>query len=79
MFTISQSNPVEVLLAIAFVVIAVLALLGTFAFAVAYVFSNVKERWREYPTKKKLKVISNFVVTVAVISTLIVLSTTKLR
>lgn len=67
------------MLAIAFVIIAVLALIGTFAFALAYVFSNVKERWREYPTRKKIKVISNFVVTTAVISALIVLSTTKLR
>lgn len=79
MFSISQSNPAEVVLAIAFVIIAVAALVGTFALAVTYVFSNVKERWREYPSKKKAKVIANIVVTISVISTLIVLSAQKLH
>ena len=79
MFSISQSNPLEVMLAIAFVVIAASALLGTFALAIAYVFSNVKERWREYAIKKKISVVTNILVTLIVISTLLVLSAAKLR
>ena len=79
MFTISQSNPVEVILAIAFVVIAVAALLGTGYFFIAYIYSNIRERWKEYSNKKRFAVIRNIVVSIAVVTILIVLSATKLR
>ena len=79
MITISLSNPIEVLVAIVFVIIAVAALLGTFGLAVAYVYSNVKERWPEYSAEKRRKVVTNIVVTLAVITILILLASTKLR
>ena len=79
MFTISQSNPIEVILAIAFVVIAVAALLATGYFFIAYIYSNIRERWKEYSNRKRFQVIRNIVVSVAVVVILIVMSATRLR
>ncbi len=79
MITISLGNPIEVIVAIIFVIIAVAALVGTFSVAIAYVFSNVKERWPEYTTEKKRKVVANIVVTLSIIALLIVLASTKLH
>ena len=79
MFSISLANPLEVLLGVVFVIIAVLVFFGTFGVGVAYVFSNIKERWHEYTRKKKLQVVSNTTIFVVVLSVLIALSATKLR
>ncbi|MBP6043226.1 MAG: hypothetical protein KA500_01735 [Rhodoluna sp.] len=78
MFNISTASPLEVLLAVCFVFIAVGLLLATFAVGLAFVFSNIKERWHEYSRQKKLKVVSNVVVTAAVTAILITLSTIRL-
>jgi hypothetical protein len=79
MFSISLANPFEVLLGVVFVIIAVLVFFGTFGVGVAYVFSNIKERWHEYTSKKKLKVVSNTTIFIVVLAVLIALSATKLR
>ena len=79
MFSISQSNPFEVLLAIAFVLVAVAVFAGTVYVFFAYIFSNIKERWREYSSKKKFSVIRNIVIWFAVVGVLIALSATKLH
>ena len=67
------------ILAACFIVLAVLMLFGTFYFGGAYVFSNIKERWHEYTSKKKLKVVSNTTIFIVVLAVLIALSATKLR
>ena len=64
----------DVLLAICFVVIAVLVFLATFFIGGGYVFSTIKERWHEYSTKKRIKVVVNFLVTFGIIATLLWLS-----
>ena len=78
MFNISTANPIEVLLAICFVFIAVAILIASFGVGLAYVFSNIKERWHEYSRQKKLKVVANIVITAAISATLIILSTIRL-
>ena len=78
MFNISTASAVEVLLAVCFVFIAVGLLLATFAVGLAFVFSNIKERWHEYSRQKKLKVASNVVVTAAIFALVIALSTIRL-
>jgi hypothetical protein len=67
---ISLENPFEVLLAICFVVVAFAVLIGTFVVAVAYVYSNVFERWPEYTTKRRFQVSRNIAITIAVIAVL---------
>jgi len=67
---ISLENPFEVLLAICFVVVAFAVLIGTFVVAVAYVYSNVFDRWPEYTTKRRLQVSRNIAITIAVIAVL---------
>jgi len=78
MFNISTANPFEVLLAVCFVFIAVGILFATFGVGLAFIFSNIKERWREYSRQKKLKVVWNLVATAGVLATLITLSTIRL-
>ena len=79
MYSISRSNPFEVLLAIAFVIVAVGVFAGTFYVFFAYIFSNIKERWREYSSKKKFSVVRNLVIWFAVVAALIALSATRLH
>ena len=79
MFSISLSNPIEVLLAIAFVLVAVAVFVGTIYIFFAYIFSNIKERWREYSAKKKFSVVRNLIVWFAVVGLLVALSATKLH
>ena len=73
--SISLANPAELVLAIVFVIVAFAALVGTFVVAIAYVYSNVFERWPEYTTKKRWQVARNLSVTLIVIATLIWLAT----
>ena len=73
-----MANPLEVLLGVVFVIIAVLIFFGTFGIGAAYVFSNIRERWHEYTSKKKLQVLSNTAIVIVVLSVLISLSATKL-
>ena len=72
--SISLANPAEVLLATLFVMVAFAAFIGTFVAAIAYVYSNVFERWPEYTTKKRWQVARNISVTLVVIATLILLA-----
>jgi heme/copper-type cytochrome/quinol oxidase subunit 3 len=72
--SISLANPAEVLLATLFVMVAFAAFIGTFVVAIAYVYSNVFERWPEYTTKKRWQVARNISVTLVVIATLILLA-----
>ena len=74
MLSISLANPAEVLLATLFVMVAFAAFIGTFVVAIAYVYSNVFERWPEYTTKKRWQVARNISVTLVVIATLILLA-----
>jgi hypothetical protein len=69
--SISLANPAEVVLAIIFVLVAFAAFVGTFVLAIAYVYSNVFEKWPEYTTKKRWQVTRNISVTLAVIATLV--------
>jgi hypothetical protein len=68
--TIGQQNPFEVILAICFVVVAFAALIGTFVFAVAYVYSNVFEKWPEYTNFRRFQVVRNISVTLVIIAIL---------
>ena len=70
MLSISLANPAEVVLAIVFVVVAFTEFAGTFVLAIAYVYSNVFEKWPEYTTKKRLQVTRNILVALLVIATL---------
>jgi predicted metallopeptidase len=74
----SHSIP-DVILAVCFVFLVVAVFVATFYFGGAYVFSTIKERWHEYSTKHKIKVITRLVVTTAVITTLVILSAQKLH
>jgi hypothetical protein len=65
MLNISLANPFEVLLAAAFVIVAFGALIGSVALAVAYVYSNVFDRWPEYTRAKRFQVSRNIALTVA--------------
>ena len=71
MLSISLANPAEVVLAIVFVVVAFAAFIGTLVLAIAYIYSNVFEKWPEYTAKQRLQVTRNIVVTLVVIATLI--------
>ena len=77
MLSISLENPVEVALAVIFVIIAFAAFLGTFAFAIAYIYSNVFERWPDYSNKRRWQVLRNILLAVAVISILVLLASTR--
>lgn len=78
MTNISLENPFEVLLAIIFVIVAVMALLASFGVAFAYVFSNIKERWPEYEKRRKLQIIRDTSITILIIATLIWLASNRL-
>lgn len=71
MLTIGLENPAEVVLAIVFVLVAFCAFIGTFVLAIAYVYSNVFEKWPEYTTKKRLQVTRNILIVLLVTATLI--------
>ena len=45
--------------------------------AIAYVYSNVFEKWPEYTAKKRLQVTRNILVTLAVIATLFWLASNR--
>ncbi len=75
--SISLANPAEVILAIVFVVVAFGAFIGTFALAIAYLYSNVFERWPDYTAKKRFQVVRNIVLTVAAVSVLIWLASQR--
>ena len=75
--SISLANPAEVVLAIVFVVVAFAAFIGTFVMAIAYLYSNVFEKWPEYTTKKRLQVTRNISVTLAIMATLIWLASNR--
>lgn len=77
MLSISLANPAEVLLAIVFVIVAFAAFMGTFVAAIAYVYSNVFEKWPEYTTKKRLQVTRNILVTLLIIATLFWLASNR--
>jgi hypothetical protein len=68
--TIGQQNPLEVILAICFVVVAFAALVGTFVFAVAYLYSNVFEKWPEYTNMRRFQVVRNISLTLVIIAIL---------
>lgn len=71
MLTIGLENPAEVVLAIVFVIVAFCAFIGTFVLAIAYVYSNVFEKWPEYSSKKRIQVSRNILVILLVIATLV--------
>ena len=75
--SISLANPAEVVLAIVFVIVAFAAFIGTFVVAIAYLYSNVFEKWPEYTTKKRLQVIRNILVTLFIIATLFWLASNR--
>ena len=77
MLSISLANPAEVLLAIVFVIVAFAAFMGTFVAAIAYVYSNVFEKWPEYTTKKRLQVTRKILVTLLIIATLFWLASNR--
>lgn len=77
MFDVGVQNPVEVILAIVFVVVAFAALVGTFVLAVAYVYSNVFERWPDYSTHKRIRVSRNIVATLLAIALLFWLASNR--
>jgi hypothetical protein len=68
MLNISLANPFEVLLAAVFVIVAFAVLVGSVVLAIAYVYSNVFERWPEYTRTKRLQVSRNIALTVAVMA-----------
>lgn len=78
MTSISLENPIEVILAICFVVIAVVALLATFGVTFAYLFSNFFERWPEYETRRKLQIVRNLAVSALVIFALLWFASNRL-
>ena len=69
----------DLVLAVAFVLIVVAVFVATFYFGGAYVFSTIRERWHEYTTKHKIKVVSRIALTVSVITILLALSAQKLH
>jgi len=75
--TIGQQNPIEVILAICFVLVAFAALIGTFVLAFAYVYSNVFEKWPEYSNLRKVQVVRNISVTLLIIAILIWLASNR--
>ncbi len=75
--SISLANPAEVILAIVFVVVAFGAFIGTFALAIAYLYSYVFERWPDYTAKKRFQVARNIVLTVAAVSVLVWLASQR--
>jgi hypothetical protein len=75
--SISLANPAEVVLAIVFVIVAFAAFIGTFVVAIAYVYSNVFEKWPEYTTKKRLQVTRNILITLLIIATLFWLASNR--
>ncbi len=77
MLSISLANPAEVVLAIVFVIVAFAAFIGTFVVAIAYLYSNVFEKWPEYTTKKRLLVTRNILVTLLIIATLFWLASNR--
>lgn len=79
MTNISLENPFEVLLAIVFVIIAVLALLASFGVAFAYVFSNIKERWPEYESRRKFQIVRDIAITIIVVAALLWLASNRLK
>ena len=79
MISVDTHSIPDVILAVCFVFLVVAVFVATFYFGGAYVFSTIKERWHEYSTKHKIKVITRLVVTTAVITTLVVLSAQKLH
>jgi predicted membrane metal-binding protein len=79
MTNISLENPIEVLLAIIFVIIAVLALLASFGVAFAYVFSNIKERWPEYESKRKFQIVRDIAITILIVAALLWLASNRLQ
>jgi 4-hydroxybenzoate polyprenyltransferase len=68
---ISLANPLEVILAICFVLVAFAVLIGTFVIAIAYVYSNVFERWPDYSSTKRIQVVRNIAIALATIAALI--------
>jgi predicted metallopeptidase len=77
--TVDTTSIPDVILAVCFVFLVVAIFVATFYFGGAYIFSTIKERWHEYSTKHKIKVISRLVITTAVITVLLILSTQKLH
>jgi len=75
--TIGQQNPIEVILAIGFVLVAFAALIGTFVLVFAYVYSNVFEKWPEYSNLRKVQVVRNISVTLLIIAILIWLASNR--
>ena len=71
MLNISLANPLEVILAICFVLVAFAVLIGTFVIAIAYVYSNVFERWPDYSSTKRIQVVRNIAIALATIAALI--------
>jgi hypothetical protein len=77
MLNISLANPFEVLLAAVFVIVAFAVLVGSVVLAVAYVYSNVFERWPEYTRAKRFQVSRNIAVTVAVMALVLWLASNR--
>ncbi len=76
---VSTKSWPDIVLAIAFVLLAAGIFVGTFYIGGAYVFSNIKERWHDYTPQKRFRVIRNIVITAVVIGVLIYLSAQKLH
>ena len=74
---ISLANPFEVLLAAAFVLVAFAALIGSVALGIAYIYSNVFERWPDYTSKRRVQVIRNVTLTIATIALILWLATNR--
>jgi MFS superfamily sulfate permease-like transporter len=75
--SISLQNPVEVFLAIVFSITAAVLLLATFGFVIAYVVSNICERWPDYTSAKRMKVCRNVLLAIIAISAIIWMSTSR--
>jgi hypothetical protein len=77
MLNISLANPFEVLLAAVFVIVAFAVLVGSVVLAIAYVYSNVFERWPEYTRTKRFQVSRNIALTFAVMALVLWLASNR--
>ncbi len=78
MILVSTTHWPDFVLAVGFILVAFVALIGTFLVAGGYIFSNVKDRWAEWPVNKRIKVVAEFVFWAALFLVLLYLSTRQL-
>jgi vacuolar-type H+-ATPase subunit I/STV1 len=75
---IGKGSPFEMILATAFVFIAVAVFIGAFLAFFAYVFGNIRNRWPYYEKAEKRKVIRSLTLWTISLVALAVMSSIKL-